>query len=114
MPLRPYQLKCVESVFREWENVASTMVLLPTGTGKSVIFSEIVRRTAPRRSMIIADRSELITQAARHVSKCGLDVQIEKAEKKASTDLFHKTPVVVAMIQSLVSGKGDQNLTPAN
>jgi len=42
--LRPYQEEAVGAVFREWGNVASTLVVCPTGTGKSVIFSEVMRR----------------------------------------------------------------------
>jgi superfamily II DNA or RNA helicase len=103
--LRPYQLKCVEAVFKQWETVTSTLVVMPTGTGKSKVFSEIVRRMAPKRSIVIAHRGELITQAARHVSECGLDVQIEMADQQASTDFFHKSPVVVASVQTLISGK---------
>lgn len=42
--LRPYQRDAVESVFNEWDQVQSTLVVCPTGTGKSVIFSEVMRR----------------------------------------------------------------------
>lgn len=42
--LRPYQMKAVDSVFEQWERVQSTLVVCPTGTGKSVIFSEVMRR----------------------------------------------------------------------
>lgn len=108
--LRHYQLKCVEAVFREWEKVASTMIVMATGLGKTFTFSEVVRRMAPKRSIVIAHRSELLTQAANHVSKCGLEVQIEKAGQKASVDLFHKSPVVVASVQTLISGKDKKRM----
>lgn len=42
--LRPYQQEAVDGVFREWEEHQSTLVVAPTGTGKSVIFSEVMRR----------------------------------------------------------------------
>ena len=42
--LRPYQVETVEAVFEEWESVQSTLACLPTGCGKSVIFSEVMRR----------------------------------------------------------------------
>lgn len=42
--LRPYQLEAVDSVFLEWESVQSTLVCQPTGTGKSIVFSEVMRR----------------------------------------------------------------------
>lgn len=43
--LRPYQEEAVASVFSEWEGgSAATLVCMPTGTGKSVVFSEVMRR----------------------------------------------------------------------
>jgi len=44
--LRPYQAAAVDGVFDEWGRVQSTLVCLPTGTGKSVVFSEVMRRWA--------------------------------------------------------------------
>lgn len=104
MLLRPYQIRAVESVFAEWQKVCSTMIVLATGCGKTVCFSEIIRRVHPKRSLVIAHRTELITQAARHVRDCGLQVEIEKAGQEASTNLFSQSPVVVASVQTLTSG----------
>jgi len=43
--LRPYQAESVDRVFEEWESgVNTTLVCLPTGCGKSVVFSEVMRR----------------------------------------------------------------------
>jgi len=43
--LRPYQTESVDCVFAEWESgVNTTLVCLPTGCGKSVVFSEVMRR----------------------------------------------------------------------
>lgn len=42
--LRPYQGEAVESVFQQWNENAATLVCLPTGCGKSVVFSEVIRR----------------------------------------------------------------------
>lgn len=43
--MRPYQSDAVDNVFAEWEGGnLSTLVCLPTGTGKTVVFSEVMRR----------------------------------------------------------------------
>lgn len=43
--LRPYQTEAVEGVFAEWDSgTRATLVCLPTGCGKSVVFSEVMRR----------------------------------------------------------------------
>lgn len=45
LKLRPYQVNAVDGVFREWESGSqSTLVVAATGLGKSVIFSEVMRR----------------------------------------------------------------------
>jgi len=42
--LRPYQDESVNRVYDEWQTNRATLVCLPTGCGKSVVFSEIMRR----------------------------------------------------------------------
>lgn len=43
--LRPYQREAVDAVFERWEaGDVATLVCLPTGTGKTVCFSEVMRR----------------------------------------------------------------------
>lgn len=43
--LRPYQLAAVDAVFSEWDaGHTATLVVIPTGGGKSVVFSEVMRR----------------------------------------------------------------------
>lgn len=45
--LRPYQREAVDCTFNEWsKGTRSVLVQLPTGCGKSVVFSEIMRRCA--------------------------------------------------------------------
>lgn len=102
--LRHYQHDCVESVFKEWENVRSTLAVLPTGTGKSLIFSEVVRRVHPRRALVIAHTRELINQAVRHVERAGLKTEIEMGDSKADASLFNNASVIVATIQTLNAG----------
>ena len=71
MRLRDYQEAAAEGVFREWEEHASALAVLPTGLGKTVLFAEIIRRMHERgaRAMVLAHREELITQAASHPSR---------------------------------------------
>ena len=45
--MRPYQAEAADNVFAEWEGGATaTLVCMPTGTGKTVLFSEVMRRYA--------------------------------------------------------------------
>jgi len=105
MKLRDYQQKAVDAVFKEWEEHSSTLVVMPTGTGKTVMFAEILRRVQPARGMVLAHREELIWQARDKVERMlGAECEVEMADLTASTSLFHQAPVVISTIQTQVSG----------
>lgn len=100
---RPYQLEAIEAAFREWKSVSSTLIVMPTGTGKSVVFSKILERWLQEhmgRVMIIAHRKELIAQAKAHAEAAGAICDIEMAEHKAS----QSCDVVAASVQTLNAG----------
>ena len=61
--MRDYQVRAADKIMQEFETVDTTMIVMPTGTGKTVLFSEIIRRFHPRKAMVIAHREELILQA---------------------------------------------------
>lgn len=103
--LRDYQIAACDSVEKKWEGHQSTMIVLPTGCGKTLCFSEIIYRRQPGRALIICHREELIHQARHKIeTTTGLDCEIEMADLMASTSLFHQQPVIIATVQTLVSG----------
>jgi superfamily II DNA or RNA helicase len=106
--LRDYQARAVESAFREWNDVRSTLLVAATGTGKTTVFTEIICRMRPARALILAHREELIFQAKRRVEdQGGLECHIEMADQSASTHFLFKAPVIAATVQTLISGIGD-------
>jgi superfamily II DNA or RNA helicase len=105
---RPYQVTAILNAEKGFETFQSVMEVLPTGCGKSRIFSELVRRVQPKRSLVLAHRSELVWQAAKNVNHAGLDTSIEKADSYADVNLFNRSPVVVASVQTMVSGRGEK------
>ncbi len=109
MKLRNYQLEARTAVFKEWDNGArSTFVVLPTGTGKTILFASIIEQIQPGRALVAAHRSELIWQARDKIQAVtGLRADVEMGEYKSKTegDLFHPSAqVIVATIQTLTSG----------
>lgn len=44
MILRPYQSAAAEAIFKEWQDNDSTVVVIPTGGGKTVLFANVIRR----------------------------------------------------------------------
>lgn len=103
--LRPYQSEAVRAVFREWEDKASTLLVCPTGTGKTEIFCEIIRRMQPKRTIVLAHRGELITQAVKRLWKFGIEADVEMADKWADENYWSRAPVVVSTVQTQIAGE---------
>jgi len=101
--LRPYQQAAVEATFREWQEHDSTVAILPTGTGKTQIFCEIIRRMQPAKALVLAHRSELVYQAFNRLKSFGLDAEIEMADLRANAKTF-LAPVVVSTVQTQAAG----------
>ena len=117
--LRPYQRDASDAVFKEWQSVRSTLVVMPTGSGKSLLFADIIRRKFPKRAMVLAHREELIWQARDKIQKVtGLKADVEMGNYKASVDheLFHpRANVIVSTIQThCAGGDGAGRMTKFN
>jgi len=101
MNLRPYQNDAVNAIEAGWNDFRKQLAVLPTGGGKTIIFSHLAMRRWQRchgRTLILAHRDELIRQAADKLHKAtGIIAEVEKADEHASLD----APVVVASVQSL-------------
>lgn len=102
MQLRPYQSEAIDAIRARYAaRDRSTLLVLPTGCGKTVVFSEIARRVVDKggRVLVGAHREELITQADEKLRAVAPDlrVEIEMAEQRAS----ERAQVVVASIQSI-------------
>ena len=102
MNLRDYQQQAVASVFAEWgSGRRKTLVVCPTGTGKTVIFAEVVRELAERdyRVLVIAHREELLNQAAEKIEK--LTGFMTAREKGTETSIGSMCPITIASVQTL-------------
>lgn len=98
---RDYQGDAKSSVMREWESVVSTLVVMPTGLGKTIVFAEIIEAMQPKRALVLAHREELIWQARQRIHDAtGLECDIEMADLRVSPSLFSNTPVVISTVQT--------------
>ena len=104
--LRPYQREAADAVVKAWQEDTSTMVVMPTATGKTILMSELVRRVFPRRVMFLAHREELIVQAKNKIEMMsGFRVDIEMAGAKVvENGMFDEAQVVVSSIQTQNAG----------
>ena len=102
MGLRAYQMKARMDIHKGFEDFDRQLGVLPTGAGKTVIFSRLAQDYQPRRTLILAHREELITQAVDKLRvSTGIEAQVEMGGERASLD----APVVVASIQTLMREK---------
>ena len=103
--LRDYQHEAIEHTWR-WLKTAKTapVIVLPTGSGKSIVIAELARRVVElnRRVIVLAHRKELLEQNASELRGLvpSLDVGIYSAGLK-QRDTDHA--VVFAGIQSVVN-----------
>ena len=105
MQLRPYQNRAVDSVDDAFAEVRSALIVLPTGGGKTIVFSKVAEREIQRggRVLILAHRGELLEQAIDKLYRAtGIAAGLEKAEFTSDAD--PDAPpymVVVGSVQSM-------------
>ena len=113
MTLRPYQQEAKDAIFREWDQGHSkTLLVLPTGTGKTIVFSAVTEECvrAGSRVLILAHRGELLDQAQDKLLKStGLRCAVEKAEESSLNSWFR---VTVGSVQTLMREKRLANFAP--
>lgn len=101
--LRVYQAEAVECILRDWrEGCKRLLLVLPTGAGKTVVFSKVIKERIRdgSRALVLAHRDELLAQASDKLGACGVETVLEKAEK---TSLGSSVLVTVASVQSLAN-----------
>lgn len=100
--LRDYQLSALNQI-RETIRDGKRKILLvsPTGSGKTVTASEIIRSTVDkgRRALFLAHRKELIEQCSSKLDEFGVDHGVIKSGHPRKN---RQLPVQVASIQTLI------------
>ena len=100
--LRPYQIQAHEAITRGFNEYQKQLAVKPTGSGKTILFASLAQHYQPRRTLVLAHREELISQAVDKIYKAtGLIADVEMGERNASLT----APVVVGSIQTLMREK---------
>lgn len=112
--LRDYQTEAIEAVFKAWDSgVQRPAVVLPTGAGKTVVFSHLIKKWRelldtddPRmgrgaRVMVLVHRDELADQAIKKISDSSPGLMVGKV--KAAERHVH-ADVMVCSVQTLARG----------
>ena len=99
--LRDYQHQGVEAIRDAYrKGRRSVLYTLPTGGGKTVVFSYVVQNAVSkgRRVAILVHRQELVDQAVESLKRLGVTAGVIAPGREEVSDL----PVQVASVQSLV------------
>jgi superfamily II DNA or RNA helicase len=91
--LWPFQVELLDRVEKALDDGEDPLVQLPTGGGKTITFSELIRRRGGR-ALVLAHRTELIQQAASKLFAAGVDVGIIQAGIRPS-------PIATAQVASV-------------
>lgn len=105
--LRDYQQLAKEEIFGKWNRVDNILYQMPTGTGKTRLFTSIIRdinvwglrHNISYRILIIAHRSELIEQSSRSLDKYRIKHGVLAGTMKDKRDLTQA--IQVASIQTI-------------
>ena len=99
--LRDYQAECLEAIkSRYLQGIRRQLVCLPTGSGKTIIFSAFPAYFQMKNQMLVlAHRSELLDQAREKIQGINplLRVEVEQAGRNADPE----SPIVVASVPTL-------------
>ena len=103
--LRPYQKQMKDEVYSLWDKMDNLMIQMPTGTGKTIVFTSVVRdiqrwckvHSPESKILIVAHRKELITQASGKLKDIAHGIIMSGVKQ----ELHHM--VQVASIQTFMS-----------
>ena len=101
--LRPYQLEAIDAVAAQWSlGKRAPLIILPTGTGKTIVAAELMRRfvesNAGKRAVFTAHRKELLTQTVSKVKLVAPKVTVGLVQAKHN-EVSRK--ITVASVQTL-------------
>lgn len=102
LKLRPYQTEAIDAIKAAWtEGIRRPAVVLPTGAGKTVVFSALAAMMHERgvKTVVLAHRDELVQQAAAKLRAVSPDLRVGiiKGPRRETAGV----DVIVASVQSL-------------
>ena len=77
MALRSYQEQAIAQLRAALAHYSRALLVMPTGSGKTVVFSEICRlaNDKGKKVLILVHRRELVTQASDKLTKAGVEAR---------------------------------------
>lgn len=104
--LRDYQNNAIADILKSFNSVDSVLLQMPTGTGKTTVFAELIRRWVKeivpnKRVLVLVHRKELVDQVISRLKQFG----ILASRIQSGYILELERQVQVGMVQSLKNPK---------
>jgi superfamily II DNA or RNA helicase len=105
--LRPYQREAIDCAVAELRTAKSTVIVLPTGLGKTVVAAKLIQEWEYGNVLFLAHTQELIHQSAEKIAiEIGIRPHVEMGVQGAEFGtLWDGDMVVVGSVQSMVSDR---------
>jgi superfamily II DNA or RNA helicase len=104
MILRDYQQAAYDATHEAFKTHSRVLDVLPTGTGKTVLFGKLAGDWPEGRVLVVAPMIELIGQAAKKICKItGCMPAIEQADNWSNESEWARNPFIVGSKQTLTS-----------
>ncbi len=103
MQLRPYQIETISQLRESFRSNHQRVILcLPTGAGKTVVFSEMVVLASERRTqtLVLTDRIELFAQTFKALRRHNIEIQ-EVTAKTTEMNFNPHALVTVGMVETV-------------
>ena len=69
MKLRDYQQEAIAAIQLGFRKHTRLLAVLPTGAGKTILFAHLAATVQPGRTLVLAHREELLSQAIDKIRK---------------------------------------------
>jgi superfamily II DNA or RNA helicase len=105
---RDYQVEAIDGIAKAYRRgLRTVIVVLPTGAGKTIVFSVLISRKGGR-TLVLAHRDELISQAVNKIRMVlpGADIGVVAADRNE-----HDRRIVVASVATLALPKRLQQIS---
>ncbi len=100
--LRPYQEQAIDAIVKAYDKgIRRQLMSMATGTGKTVIFSNLFERMKerlPGQYWVVAHREELIDQAVRHIRHWNPSLLVDKEMAE-----YQANPLADIIVSSIAS-----------
>jgi superfamily II DNA or RNA helicase len=95
--LRPYQENAINDILEEvyFNNTRNIVLDAPTGSGKSVVISELCKRL-DGNVVVMVNITPLVEQIANHLKECDIDFSIIKAGMEEHYNENHKVQLIMS------------------